>query len=79
MSGPGSGAPPAADGPPAAPATAGGAVQRRVSLQMLLRDGSLAAGLGGLGLGSGALGSQDLAGLLDSTLQHMQTLPRESA
>lgn len=44
----------------------------------LLRDGSLVAGLGSLGLGSGTLGSQDLAGLLDSTLQHMQTLPRES-
>lgn len=78
MSGPG-GSQPAAEAPQAqAPAPGdGGAVERHVSLSLQLRDGSLAAGLGGLGLGSGLLGSQELAGLLDSTLQHMQTLPRE--
>jgi hypothetical protein len=54
-------------------------VDRRLSLPELpFLDGSLtAAGLSGLGLGSMSIGSQELSGLLDSTLQHMQTLPRK--
>jgi hypothetical protein len=52
--------------------------ERRPS-RSLLRDGSLTAGLGGLALRSMSLGSQDLAGLLESSLHHMQTLSSERA
>ena len=67
-----------------ASAPAGAAAQpgaeRRPSLPMLLPGGSLTTlGLSGLGLGSMSLGSQDLTSLLESTLQHMQTLSREGA
>ena len=69
----GAGPPSGAEAPPQA------SVERRLSLpELLFLDGSLtAAGLSGLGLGSMSLGSQDISGLLDSTLQHMQTLPRK--
>ncbi len=75
MSSPGAAQQPAA--PPAA-APSAKPVPRRTSLDVLLKDGSLAAaavGQAGLSLG---LGSQDLTGLLldPSLLQHMQSLPR---
>lgn len=75
MSSPGQ--PPTASPAAVAPAKP---VQRRTSLDVLMRDGSVAAaaaGQAGLGLGLG-LGSQDLTGLLldPSLLQHMQSLPR---